>query len=97
MASFTVAVGVVAQKRLVSTSARLRSLCARSPVNFAEMHRRIEMTTVNSERFETYDELIGELRRLEAVSGKLAVINYLTINGLFLPEAVAFYNVFVKA
>ena len=55
------------------------------------------MTTVNSERLETYDELIGELRRLEAASGKLAVINYLAINGLFLPEAVAFHDVFVKA
>ena len=55
------------------------------------------MTTVNSERLETYDELIGELRRLEAASGKLAVINYLAINGLFLPEAVAFYDVFGKA
>jgi len=55
------------------------------------------MTTVNSECFETYDKLIGGLRRLEAASGKLAVINYLTINGLFLPEAVVFYDVFVKA
>ena len=55
------------------------------------------MSMVNSEHLNSYDELIAELRRLEATSGKLAVINYLTTNGLFLPEAVAFYDVFIKA
>ena len=54
------------------------------------------MMIVNSERFETYDELVAGLRQLEAANGKLAVINYLTTNGLFLTEAVAFYDVFVK-
>ncbi len=41
-------------------------------------------------------ELIEDLRTLERTSGKLAVINALVYEGLNLPDATVFYDMWIR-
>ena len=44
----------------------------------------------------SYDELIAGLRQLEKDSGKIAVINWLGVEGLSLPDSIVFYDIYIR-
>ena len=41
-------------------------------------------------------ELIEDLRELERANGRLAVVNALVFEGLSLPDAVVFYDMWIR-